>query len=135
VENANGGVRASGGKKGAEVRGSFGGISLEGISGPLEVRNQNGTVTVGLVADGCVRVSLTNSFGLIRLAVPEGLGFDLSASTTFGSIRSELPVSTPIARGQESLLGKVGAGGCPVTLTNANGSIEIVTAGPSGGRD
>jgi hypothetical protein len=58
--------------------------------------------------------------------VPEGLGLDLSASTSFGSIRSDLPVTASISRGQESLLGTIGAGGCAVSLTNNNGSIEIL---------
>ena len=54
------------------------------------------------------------------------MGFDLTSSTSFGSIRSDVPVTSTGTIGKDSLRGTVGGGGCPVTLTNANGSIEIL---------
>ncbi len=65
------------------------------------------------------------SFALIRLTVPDQLGFDLTSSTSFGSIRSDLPVTTTGLVAADSLRGIVGGGGCTVVLTNANGDIEI----------
>ena len=90
------------------------------------MRNQNGSVEVG-VAPGaaCSKVSLATSFAAIRLTVPAEMGFDLTSSTSFGSIRSDVPVTTTGTIGKDTLRGTVSGGGCPVSLTNANGDIEI----------
>jgi DUF4097 and DUF4098 domain-containing protein YvlB len=129
VENSNGAVRASGVKGDATVRTSFGGVVLSGVEGRVvEVRNQNGAVEVDAGASPCTRIGLATSFGSIRVRLAPGGGYDLSARTSFGSIRSDLPIAASGAVGGDAIDGKIGAGGCAVTLTDTNGSIEILAA-------
>ena len=116
-------------KGSATVRTSFGGVVLSGVEGPVvEVHNQNGAVDVEAGASPCTRIGLATSFGALRLRLSPGLGYDVSARTSFGSIRSDLPITTSGAVGGDAMAGRIGAGGCAVTLTNANGNIEILGA-------
>jgi hypothetical protein len=57
--------------------------------------------------------------------VPEGAGYAVDARTSFGKIRSELPLTTSGSITTESLQGKIGDGKCPLTLSDSNGNIEI----------
>jgi DUF4097 and DUF4098 domain-containing protein YvlB len=132
VENANGAVRASAVKGHATVRTSFGAVVLGGVEGPVvEVRNQNGAVEVEAASARCTRIDLSTSFSSIRLRLPEAGGYNVTARTSFGSIHSELPITASGSLGGDSLSGRIGAGGCSVTLTDSNGGIEILRAGPA----
>jgi DUF4097 and DUF4098 domain-containing protein YvlB len=127
VENSNGAVRAASVKGPATVRTSFGAVVLTGVEGPVvEVRNQNGGVEVDAGGTPCTRINLSTSFGSLRVRLADGVGYDISARTSFGSIRSEMPITTSGTVGEDTLSGKIGAGGCAVTLTDTNGSIEIL---------
>ncbi len=64
----------------------------------------------------------------IRVRIPEGVGYNLLARTSFGRISSELPVTSTGSIGGDSLSGTIGAGGCQLQLTDSNGSIEIAKA-------
>jgi hypothetical protein len=135
VESANGGVRASAVKGAAQVRASFGPIVLDDMSGSVAARNQNGSVELVLApGTGCRRVELATSFAPIRFTVPERMGFDLTSSTSFGSIRSDLPVAALGVAAADRLRGTVAGGGCAVILTNASGDIEILKARARGAR-
>jgi hypothetical protein len=98
----------------------------------VDVRNQNGSIEVSVVTakgpEGCHRVSLTTSFAPIKLALPGGAGFNVSARTSFGKVQSTLPVTTTGALSADSLTGTIGGGGCEVTITNTNGDITLSAA-------
>jgi hypothetical protein len=57
--------------------------------------------------------------------LPEGAGYDLTARTSFGRIANELPITVTGQTGGDSLNGKIGKGGCTLSLINSNGNIEI----------
>ena len=63
-----------------------------------------------------------------RVRIPEGLGYNLTARTSFGRISSELPVTSTGSIGGDTLNGTIGSGGCQLQLTDSNGSIEIAKA-------
>jgi len=130
VENSNGSVAARNVKGDARVNTSFSGVTLESIGGRISVDNQNGgiSVTATRPASGCRDISLKTSFSAIRVRIPEGLGYNLSAHTTFGRINSELPVTSTGSIGGDNLTGTIGNGGCQLQLTDSNGSIEISKA-------
>ena len=130
AENTNGSVSARNVKGDANVSTSFAGVTLESIGGKITVENQNGAihVTATRPASGCRDISLKTSFSSIRVGIPEGLGYNVSARTSFGRISSELPVTSTGSIDSDSLNGTVGPGGCPLQLTNSNGSIEITKA-------
>ena len=127
VENTNGSVTARNVKGDAEVNTSFAGVSLESVGGKITVNNQNGgiAVTAARPTSGCRDIALKTSFSSIRVRIPEGLGYNVTARTSFGRISTDLPISDTGSVGLDSLNGIIGSGGCQLQLTDANGSIEI----------
>ena len=127
VENTNGSVTARSVKGDANVKTSFSGVTLDGIGGRISVDNQNGgiAVTSSRPASGCRDILLKTSFSSIRAQIPQGLGYNLTAHTSFGRISSELPVTSSGSIGGDTLTGTIGSGGCQLQLNNSNGSIEI----------
>jgi len=105
-------------------------VVLSGVDGPVvDVRNQNGTVEFdGTAGRACARITLVTSFAPIRVRLPEGVGYDVTARTSFGSIRSEMPLTASGTIGADSLNGRIGAGGCTLSLTDSNGNVEILKA-------
>jgi hypothetical protein len=127
AEDQNGSVTARNVKGDATVTTSFSGVTLEGIGGRISVDNQNGAISVVATrpASGCRDISLKTSFSAIRLRIPEGVGYNLSARTSFGRITTDLPVTSTGTIGGDSLNGTIGSGGCQIQLTDSNGNIEI----------
>jgi hypothetical protein len=130
VENTNGSVSARNVKGDAEVTTSFAGVTLESVGGKITVNNQNGgmSVTAARPASGCRDIKLKTSFSSIRVRIPEGLGYNVTARTSFGRISTDLPITATGSVGPDSLNGTIGSGGCQLQLTDANGSIEISKA-------
>ena len=130
VENSNGSVTARTVRGDASVKTSFAGVTMESIGGKITVDNQNGgiAVTATRPTSGCRDISLKTSFSSIRVRIPDGLGYNLTARTSFGRISSELPVTSTGSIGGDSLNGAIGSGGCQLQLTDSNGSIEIAKA-------
>jgi DUF4097 and DUF4098 domain-containing protein YvlB len=130
VENTNGSVTARSVKGDAIVNTSFAGVTLESVGGRVTVDNQNGAISVTAMrpASGCHDISLKTSFSSIRVRVPEGVGYNVTARTSFGRVSSELPVTTTGTMGGDTLNGTIGSGGCQLQLTDSNGSIEILKA-------
>ena len=130
VENTNGSVTARDIKGDASVTTSFAGVTLESVGGKITVNDQNGGISVAAArpASGCRDIALKTSFSSIRVRIPEGLGYNVTARTSFGRITTDLPISATGSFAPDSLHGTIGSGGCPLQLTNANGSIEITKA-------
>ena len=131
VESSNGAVKASAIRGGAQVRTSFASVSLDGVGSRIDVDNQNGAVEVrGLPsADGqCAPVTLKSTFGPIRVTLPEGVGYTVDARTSFGKIKSEMPLSISGSMSSDAMTGKIGDGKCALTLADSNGNIELLRA-------
>jgi DUF4097 and DUF4098 domain-containing protein YvlB len=125
-EDSNGSVTARNVKGDATVTTSFSGVTLESVGGRISVDNQNGAIDVSAArSSSCRNITLKTSFSSIRVRIPEGFGYNVVAHTSFGRIHSELPVTARGSIGGDALTGTIGAGGCQLQLTNANGSIEI----------
>jgi hypothetical protein len=127
VENNNGLVVAKNVKGDARVNTSFAGVTLESIGGKIAVDNQNGAISViaDRPASGCRDISLKTSFSSMRVRVPDGVGYNVTARTSFGRISSDVPITSTGTIGGDSLNGTIGSGGCSLQLTDSNGSIEI----------
>jgi DUF4097 and DUF4098 domain-containing protein YvlB len=128
IENTNGPVSANSVKGDATARTSFGAASLDDIGGAISVDNQNGAVSISAArtSGGCKNITAKTSFSPMQIRLPENAGYDLTARTSFGHITSELPVTASGQLGGDSLDGKIGNGGCTLSLTNANGNVEIL---------
>jgi hypothetical protein len=127
VENTNGSVTARNVKGDASVTTSFAAVTLESVGGKITVNNQNGGISVAAArpANGCRDISLRTSFSSIRVSIPQGVGYNVTAHTSFGRISTDLPITTTGSVAPDSLNGAIGSGGCQLELTDANGSIEI----------
>jgi DUF4097 and DUF4098 domain-containing protein YvlB len=130
AEDSNGSVTARNVNGDASVTTSFSGVTLESVGGRVTVNNQNGAIFVAATrpARGCRDISLKTSFSSIRVRVPDGVGYNVSAHTSFGRISSELPVTATGSMGGDSLNGTIGSGGCQLQLSDSNGNIEIIRA-------
>jgi hypothetical protein len=127
VTSGNGTVKAIGVRGAAKVHTSFGGITVENVSGPVDASNSNGSITVTSNAtSGCQPITLKTTFGPIKLALPANANYNVSATTSFGGINTEFPVSVAGQTTSESIQGKIGNGGCELKITNSNGRIDIV---------
>jgi DUF4097 and DUF4098 domain-containing protein YvlB len=111
----------------AKVHTSFGGIMIEDVSGPVDASNSNGSITVASTAtSGCQPITLRTTFGPIKLALPGNANYNVSATTSFGGINTEFPMTVSGQTNSESIQGKIGNGGCELKITDSNGRIEIV---------
>ena len=129
VENSNGGVQASN-VKGAQVTTSFGSVMLDKVSGPLRVVDQNGSVDVtSSLSDTCQPILIRTSFSTLRIRLQPDASYRVTARTSFGSIRTDFPLNVSGSLSNDSLNSVIGSGHCEMTLTNTNGSIEILKAG------
>jgi len=130
ADDNNGSVTARNIKGDATVTTSFSGVTLESIGSRIRVDNQNGAIAVTALrpASGCRDISLKTSFSSIRVRIPDGVGYNVSARTSFGRVSSEIPVTATGNIGGDSLNGTIGGGGCQLQLTDSNGSIEIAKA-------
>jgi DUF4097 and DUF4098 domain-containing protein YvlB len=128
IENTNGPVSANSVKGDLAARTSFGAASFEDIGGSISVENQNGVVSISAArtSGGCKSITAKTSFSPMQIRLPENASYDLTARTSFGHITSELPVTASGQIGGDSLNGKIGGGGCTLSLTNSNGNIEIL---------
>lgn len=127
VTSGNGAVKATGVRGAARVHTSFGGITIENVTGPVDASNSNGSITVlASGAGGCQPISLKTTFGPIKLALPANANYNVSASTSFGGIKTDFPVTVAGQTNSESIQGKIGSGGCELKITDSNGRIDIL---------
>lgn len=108
---------------------------LSEVDGNVDVANQSGSVEVaGITAKGpggCHKVTLTTSFAPIKLTLPSGAGFNVSARTSFGRVQSAVPITTRGPLAADSITGTLGGGGCDLSLSNSSGDITLLSAGLS----
>ena len=102
---------------------------MERVSGPVQVTNENGGIsTMGLkpASNGaCQPVRLSTKFGEIKLALPADADYDLTARTKFGKIHSAVTIAMQGQISTENMSGRIGRGGCELSLINDNGGIGI----------
>src|SRR5216684_3256183 len=130
AETSNGKISVRDARGSVTLKSSFGAIEASNVPKGIRAITGNGAISVTATrpASGCRDISLKTSFSSIRVRVPEGLGYNLTARTSFGRISSELPVTSTGSIGGDTLNGTIGTGGCQLQLTDSNGSIEIAKA-------
>ena len=99
-------------------------IRLDGVSGDVRLKDDNGTVE--LIMHSLGNVQIDNRNGDVQLAVPEKSGFRLDARTRGGEIQSDFPelkVSNDEREAKAS--GSVGNGSSHIVITNEHEGIEI----------
>jgi len=109
------------------ARTSYAGVEVEESAGPVTVENGNGSVTVRMKAgQRCQPISLSTSYSPIRVTVPRGAGYNVTARTSYGHITSQPEMAVSGQIGGDSLSGRIAGGGCELRLIDQNGNIDIL---------
>ena len=126
VDNINGSVTAAN-VESAKVKTSFGAVVLDKVAGAIDVYDQNGAVDAsGNTQGSCYPIAIRTSFSPIRVHLSGNPSYRVSATTSFGKIRSDFPMNVSGVFSGDVLNSTIGDGRCDLRLTNSNGSIEIL---------
>lgn len=144
VSTSGGSVELDGVVEGPIKAGTAGGsLRLVGIAGPLDARTAGGSIRIetsatpifATTSGGSIEATLTSvpqgaielrsSAGGVALVLPEKSAFELDASTSAGSVRSEFPVAVNESGHRSALKGPVNGGGPSIKLRSSAGSIRI----------
>lgn len=127
VTAGNSSIRLAGVGGEAYAKTSFNGVTINDAAGPITVEDGNGSVSVEPKGGrSCQPISLRTSFGPIRVAAPAGIGYNVTAKTSFGRVHSDLEMTVTGTLSGEDLSGKIAGGGCELRLMDQNGDIDIV---------
>ena len=105
---------------------TFASTTFENIGGAMTVESQNGSVTVAARPGACKPIVLQTTFSPISVTVPAGVGYTVTARTTFGKIRSQADLTLNGQIGEGVIDGKIAGGGCEMRLTGQNSNIDIL---------
>lgn len=127
AHNSNGAIKLNGVKGSARLITTFGSLSVTDLAGSLDATNSNGSVQASLLAgSGCQPVVIRTNFGPVKVWLPEPANYNVSASTSFGKVSSEFPLTVSGQISSESVNGRIGNGGCELRISNSNGGIDIL---------
>jgi len=107
-----------------------GSVTATGLRADAHAGTVNGNVKVEMgrmAGTGGMEFSTVN--GGIDVTIPDGVGLDVSASTTNGDIRTDFPLTVRGRFGPRHLTGTIGGGGRSLSLTTVNGSIALHKGG------
>jgi DUF4097 and DUF4098 domain-containing protein YvlB len=142
-----GDLEISGARGALDASSSSGSLSIDGLEGSCRARSGYGNVAVeGRVtglhlesSSGSVRASvaegsslegitkLSSGYGHVELVVPRALGFELQASTGYGTLEVQVPVTVEAGglKHTRSVRGRVGAGGPTIELKTSSGNVRV----------
>lgn len=104
-------------------------IEVANCSGAVDASTTNGGIDVDLLSViGGQNMSFETTNGRITLAIPTNLAADINASTTNGSVRSDLPLTMNRST-RTSIRGTLNGGGPEIRLRTTNGGIDIEASG------
>jgi len=128
ARTSSGNVIANGIRGDSELKTSGGDIRAT-IDGKIAAHTSGGNVTAELV--GANRgISVSSSGGDLTVRVPKDTTGSLNASTSGGSVRTELPVTTT-EMGEHKVTGTINGGGNEIYARTSGGSIKVVASAPS----
>lgn len=131
IRNSFGAVTIHGYRGGPlNVQSSFGAVMVDGVSGPLQVENRNGVVDATSTARAsCQPIVIRTSFSTLRVRLPGDASYQVSARTSFGRVHTDFPLTLSGSISSNDINGTIGSGHCQLTLTDTNGTIEILKSG------
>ena len=99
-------------------------ITLDGVSGTIQITNRNGSVDV-TQASPLASIEIANQHGSVDVGLPAGGGFDLNATTKHGEMENDYGLEPAENDEQKTLNGSVAGGGPAVTITTSDGDVTI----------
>lgn len=125
IENTNGGIDIAGVSGSMVVSNTNGKIECRRCGGDIDAETTNGAVRAELVqVSRGKKIRLESTNGRVTVVLPKSIDAQLDASTTNGSVDTELPVRA-VERSFNSLRGTINGGGAPLVLRTTNGGISI----------
>ena len=134
IYNSNGSVSATKVGGNVNIENSFGPVRLSSLAGDVYVKNSNASIRIkdiivkqisGNPKKHCNKIDCSTSFGSIQLFLPKQAAIELTAKTTFGEVKTDIPLQIEEYRGTGSIIGRTKEGGTIVNLTGQNSNIEI----------
>jgi hypothetical protein len=110
---------------------SGGGVDIRGAGNRVEAHSSGGPVTVGFAAGNNRGGVLSTSGGGVRVEIDPKVSLTLDASTSGGSVISDVPVTTSGTISRGSLRGDINGGGSLLRLRSSGGGIRISAASRS----
>lgn len=104
---------------------SGGSIKIEEARGTIDASTSGGSVTARFAAAPHADSRLSTSGGSITVSLPSNANLDLDAHASGGGVDSELPVTVQGKHEEDSLNGKINAGGPRLQLRTSGGSINV----------
>jgi DUF4097 and DUF4098 domain-containing protein YvlB len=99
-------------------------ITLDRVSGQLDISNTNGSVNV-TSAPPLAGITIVNKHGSVDVGLPEGAGFTLNAQTHHGDLENDFGLSHSGTDDQPRLSGSIAGGGPAVSITTSDGDITV----------
>jgi DUF4097 and DUF4098 domain-containing protein YvlB len=106
---------------------SGGGIKIERVSGYVEAKTSGGSIHATYSPGNRHGGVLETSGGHIEIAIDPSANLNLDASTSGGSVSSDLPVRVVGTVSHSRMQGSIGSGGEELRLHTSGGSIHIRT--------
>ena len=99
-------------------------LSLDGVRGPVDITNRNGSVALTLAAP-LAPVHVTNTDGTVDISVPERQAFTLHAKVRDAEIHNEFNLPNTTSDSPAHTDGNVLGGGPELTLETTDDNIDI----------
>ncbi len=105
---------------------SSGDIDATGLADDVDLGSSSGSVSASFATFDRVRsVRLDSASGDVELTVPRGVGFDLEATTSSGSIDSNLDLPIRDRSAGATVSARVGSGKAAVEMRTTSGDISV----------
>jgi hypothetical protein len=127
LETTSGGIEVRDAPAGIHARTVSGRLEVTGACARVDVETRSGDILAQL-REPLQAAQVSSASGDVQLELPGGIGADLRAHSTSGSIDCTIPV-TIVEHGRNSLQAKVGRGGAPVRIETSSGDVSITSGG------
>lgn len=120
-------VRMSNYNGALDAESGFGDMTVDGRFDSLLLKTGFGHITANAAQGSRLTDAwrLSSGFGDVRLRMPSDLNADVHASTGFGSVSTDYPITISGMKEHSSIDGRIGSGGPPLELETGFGSVHI----------
>jgi hypothetical protein len=126
--HTSGGSIALGKIKGDVVaRTSGGGIEIDDATGSIEAKTSGGSIVARLTGQPREDSQFVTSGGGVTLELSRGIGAEIDARSSGGSVRADIPVTVQGTLDDNEIRGRIGNGGPKITLRSSGGGIRVKT--------
>lgn len=120
-----GAITVDGAKGNVKAHSGFGSVTLKNAENvTVDLSTNSGSVDFdGSLGEG--PHTMHSDFGEIRLSIPADSALDVDLKTSFGSIKSDIPITVTLSGEQNHQTGTMNDGGGQLTVETNSGSISI----------